>query len=268
VTEPRGADLTPKEVREAHRLWGQPTADSWLECLERHPMALNSLIILEEVSRAVVWLERLLPKRLRATLTEPLLQRGTEIVRATLQAAGGPVRLARTELGQRAIMLVGRRLQQAFNHERCTELLEAGEVLVQLDVAHANDLRLWLTDLHLTHGRHDVAVEIVRRLGDGDDCHVILAATLALWRLGHADEAAMRLSEPRVRSIVSKARQTSEGILPHLLDDPLEKLYRLLPPRTPPPPETGELGVLTAQWVQSPGALEWLRAILKPQSLH
>ena len=205
----------PRGVREAelawHRVWTGPKPglvsfdvdlpDSlihepgpWLDLLHAHPEALDSLDVLDSlVFLAGPATEELDPGWDR-TLLAPLLDRSAAIVRASVAAAEGLVRLPWAFLENRpALRLLSRLGHRLDGLGRAGEAAAVYEEILRLNPNDNHGHRTWLINYALRKGDDARALALADQYPDDALVDILFGRGLALWRLGRRPEAEQAL---------------------------------------------------------------------------
>lgn len=227
----------------------------WVEFLEEHPEAADSLDILDDIATAVTahphtglpWLGR--------SILLPLLERGQAILDRAVPTGSPeaiPWGLPQNRPGLRLLY------RQYLYHEEEGDSQEAQacmERLLQLNPEDNHGARAELMNLYLRAGENDAALALAGRYPD-DRLFPELAygKVLALYRLGERERAAAALAEARLR---------------------LPEIPRYLIPKRTKQPQLNPLGLspggedqawhyrgsMRDVWEAEPGALTWLKKL-------
>lgn len=237
--------------------WDLEEAPEWLDFLQQHPAAGDSLEVIDDLTTAIfshpdgpsptIFFEGILP----------LLQRARAIIEKALEKTQAP-RLLWNRLDNRVALRCLVRLYQVylFNLEDQDEARRLRDWLLDLNPDDNHGLRCGAVNDHLRHGQDRQAIELADRFPDDLFAETRYGQVLALYRLNRlqsAQEAAEiavddmpRVARALVRSRVRRPEISPHGITPG--GDDQAWLYR---------EEMREV------WQQTPGALDWLKKIMK-----
>ena len=234
-------------------MWIEPA--SWLDFLERNALAWQSFDVLDDLAMAVEALQTI---GARATLLEPLLERGAALLEANLGAAppgNGTLQWGWVENRSALRMLAHLAWRAAAEMDRGASperFVALAERLIALNPADNQFVRAPLTRAYLVRGAPDKALALAERYPD-DFCGPALNRILALVRLGRRAEALGALRDAARRHRVA-----------------VEMLLAEAPRRPKPDPGFGVVmggkeeawdyrAAQRALWERD-GALDWLRA--------
>jgi len=230
--------------------------EKWLKVLRRHPEALSSLEVLDDlVLLAGPAAEDLDPGWDRSLLA-PLLERAAASVRESLAPLGGHVRLPwgfwENRPALRLLSRLGYRLDGAGRSEEAALVYEE---ILRLNPHDNHGHRAWLVNHYLRRGVPERALEIANQYPDDALPDVVFGRGLALWRLGRRSQA-----EQALRLAATDRPLLLEALLAPELPQP-----RLTPGRV-------TLGgkdeawlyreEMLEAWKPTPGALEFLRTLV------
>jgi len=176
-------------------IWEPRQAKRWLAYLERHPEALDSLDVLDDLALAVE------SHPVGATLGVPesvydtVLERGAEAVEHALREHEGPARLPWGWHENRpALRLLMRLAERRSAQGRQEEARGLYQRLLALDPLDSLGVRLVLINEHLRQGDDAEALALAGRYGDDVMVETRFGEALALWRLGRHDDAKAALA--------------------------------------------------------------------------
>lgn len=184
-------------------VWDDPRP--WLDCLEREPLAWQSLDVLDDLAMAVAALPVM---GADATILEPLLERGTALLEANLAAAGtgnGTLQWGWLENRPALRMLahLAYRAAHAMDQGASVDRFVAlAEWLLALNPSDNHFLRAPLSRAYLLREEADRVIALTDRYPE-DLCGPALNRILALVRLGRRGDALIALRDAARRHRVA-----------------------------------------------------------------
>lgn len=201
-------------------------AESWLGLLERAPLAWHSFDVIDDLAMAVETLPAL---GTDATVLEPLLRRGVELLKANVGAnAWNGKTLPWGWLENRPALrmlahLAFRAKDAADAGEPLERFIELAEWLISLNPVDNHGMREPLARAYLMQGAPQKAVALTDRYPD-DFCGPALNRVLALYRVGRRGDA--------LNELTAAARYHGRAIRMLIADNPK------------PPKTSGALGII------------------------
>lgn len=234
--------------------WSAEHEARWSSFLERHPEALDSLEILDDLASAATVHPDRGTRAFAERVQRPLLERAFAIIERALAEAPADTRIEWIVGPNRSALRPLERLValelRSGNRPRAIAI---AELMVRLNPTDNHGLRALLVNHYLRGGEDQRALELCERYPDDIDTSIAFGRLLALYRLGRIEEAETELAEllPSLRKIVRALINPAQR-RPHLSEGPgvivgsAEEAwyYRQEMRRT---------------WQDTPGALAWLK---------
>jgi len=175
--------------------WGE-SVGRWLDFLEAHPEAFDSLEILDDLATALGAHPMLAAPWARAPALAPLLARASAIVDAALAAHPAATLPWAMPANRAALRLLVRRtlLQMDDGEPHAAESLRR---LLALNPGDNHGLRGRLANLLLQRGEDEAALELIARYPNDVDPAIRFGAVLAWYRKGDSKRAARELRRAR-----------------------------------------------------------------------
>jgi hypothetical protein len=243
---------------DAHEIWGEPSESRWVGFLRAHPESFDSLDILDDLATAVGRHPQADAPGLDDLLLGPLLVRSETIVARACPMSSKPMSskiglpwvIARNRAPLRGLM---RALQWRLARNERPAAVVTAETLLGLNPDDDHGVRFMLMNEYLRAGHDEKALALAEQYPHDIAPETRFGAVLALVRLQRLQEAERVLHTAR-----SDLPKTAQYLLP----------ARIRRPRLAA--GTIEIGgddqawlyrdEMRAEWQQTPGALEWLRA--------
>jgi tetratricopeptide (TPR) repeat protein len=231
--------------------------EPWLDVLRRHPQALDSLDVLDSLVLMAGAAAEEVDAEWDGPLLAPLLDRAAAIVRASVGATEGLVRLPWSFLENRPALRVLSRL--AYRLDGLGRTDEAAAVYEEVLGLNPNDNhghRAWLMNHALRRGDDARALALADQFPDDALADTLFGRGLALWRLGRRGEG-----EEALRAAASDRPLVVEALVAF---DPPEPA--LIPGRVTlgGEAEAWLYGEDTRDlWEETPDALDFLRGLPK-----
>jgi tetratricopeptide (TPR) repeat protein len=242
-------------------VWDPQLAGRWLEFLETHPQAFDSLEVLDDLCLAIDQLEGAGARWVEATFLAPLVERGEAILRRALERHAG-AELPWGWLENRpALRLAFRGLHFRLGRREHAAATSCMEWLLALNPNDNHGVRELLANERLRAGRDDLVLELADRFPDDFLPALSFGKVAALYRLGRTGDALAALGEV-VRT--------------------LPRIPEYLLARAPKQPQMGRFGITSGgkeeAWLYRqemlevfqgiPGFLDWLRRSSKGLRRH
>ena len=185
--------------------------DAWLRFLESHPEAADSPDILDDIATALYdHPESSLPWVARVLL-QPLLERADVLLRKTLETTSVELLPWNDERNRPMLRMLFRLYllrTEAGADRSATELLE---LLLALNPRDNHGVRAELMNHFLRHGEDDRALALAQQFPTDVLADLAYGEVLALYRLGHQEQAARALHEamgrlPRIPRFLLRKR--------------------------------------------------------------
>ncbi|MCY3792862.1 MAG: SEC-C metal-binding domain-containing protein [Gammaproteobacteria bacterium] len=203
--------------RQAEYPWEPDQEDVWMDYLDRHPEAFDSVDVLDDLATAVELHPMCSSVGFREAMQAPLVERGVRILRQAVEAASpsGDLRLpwvnARNRPALRCLARAQSLAMEQGGDERAREL---AELLLALNPGDNHGIRTALMNTYLRVGQDAAAVALASSYEDDMFAELPYGRVLALVRMGRmveASEAARlavdRLPEVRRYLMRERARQ-------------------------------------------------------------
>ncbi|AGA92099.1 hypothetical protein Thimo_3434 [Thioflavicoccus mobilis 8321] len=242
---------TDLDLDDEDRIW---TTGEWLEFLNQHPEAGDSLDVLDDLATAIFsHPESALPWVVRALLP-PLLERAAAIIERAVPRSSSrtiPWQAAPNQPPLRLLFRYYLYTVEAGRMEQGTAILED---LLRLNPRDNHGVRADLMNHYLRDHQDDKALELARRFPDDRLADLIYGEVLALYRLGEPERAAQALD-------------LAVGRLPSI--PTYLTRQRIKPPQAPrwPSAPSGEVQAwlyreaMRDVWAAEPGVLAWLKRL-------
>ena len=247
----------PYSVQDSPMNIADPWSNSerWLDFLERHPEAFDSIDILDDLVTALLLTDEAYTPWQTQTHLLPLLERVRAIVEHALAGQDEP-RLEWIMTGNRpALRSLARLVRCELSREHTDAAMALAERMLQLNPNDNHGFRELLINHHLRIGDDHAALALVDRYPEDASPEFMLGQALALYRLDRRDEADEVLAD-------------AITMMPTATD----MLWRK---RVRQPPQTEWVAVgseaegwhyrqeMRPVWEATPGALDWLRRMTK-----
>jgi tetratricopeptide (TPR) repeat protein len=185
--------LTSLDIDPPVEVYKQPRP--WLDLLNRHPSAFDSLEILDDLVLLVAPIALEINSALDRPLLAPLIERALAIVRASLEQHPAPARLEwRFAPNRPALRLLTQAGVCLDRLGRAGEAAELFEWILRLNPSDNHAHRAWLVNYHLKAGENERALAVSLLHDDDILVDTRFGRGLALWRLGRTEEAKAQLS--------------------------------------------------------------------------
>ena len=240
--------------------WEAATESRWMQFLERHPEAFDSMDVLDDLATSAMLHRQSDQPGVLDRLSRPLLERSVAILERALADARPvvpPPRLCWAVTTNRpALRALFRLHERELLARRDAPARRLAERLLALNPDDNHGLRCWLTGVCLKAGDADACLRLVEAYPGDASPELHFNAALALFRLGRAKgaiealQAAHRQSPRVTRYLLAKriARPTLSEHAVSLHGDDRGWLYR-----------EGMRGA----WAATPGALEWVAKVAR-----
>lgn len=257
----------PEEIRLLESEWGRVTlgedgfwkdypwepefAQQWLGFLKEHPASFDSLKILEYLAEAVNGFD--ISALGIEGLLRPLTERGVAIAEEVLAQHEG-AHLPLDAPGNREVLslfILQRTVEERVGNEDAADLVR--QRIVELDPEDQTGVHCELINRFLQTAQDQRALELADRIPGGPEPESAYGKALALFRLGHREEADEALQEayelvPEVAEALHPGRiKKPDDFNPHLpiiSSDVLAWIYR---------------DFMRETWKATPGALAWVK---------
>lgn len=243
---------TTAGLTEGAAAWDPDVLEDWLEFLEAHPEAGDSLEIIDDVATALLAFDARLPQGAGFGLASTLAERGCKIVARAVGDADIelPWVCIENRAGLRLFAHVIRDCLDRNENDRADALMRS---LLHLNPNDNHGFRAVLVTHLLRNGEVDAALELIARYPDDMMVDIKYGAALAHFRRGEQRPA---------KEALDLALMTNAHVPSFLIK------ARVVPPRRNP--ETVQMGGRDEAWEYrehardiweaTPGALEWLKA--------
>ena len=233
--------------------WEPGTAEQWLDWLESHPQAFDSLSILDDIATALLDHPSGLQPWLVEKFLQPILTRAKQILEQTLNTTDTSVILEWPVLDNRpALRSLARLLQMAEYLHDHAQAIEYAQQLLALNPMDNHGVRSLVMNHLLEQDKNEEAIELAERYPGDMNPDLPFGLALAHYRLGEIDTA---------EEILEEAMSTLPKVVPMLLKKSVRK------------PKLSEHGLRiggddqawyyreTARelWLRTPGAMAWLK---------
>ncbi|WP_456405003.1 SEC-C metal-binding domain-containing protein [Thiolapillus sp.] len=238
-----------------HDPWEPGVAAEWLDWLDQHPQAYDSLSILDDIATALLDHPSGLQPWIAEKLLLPILSRSVGILDQTLKTAVAdtPPILEWPMLENRpALRSLARMIQLAEYRRDERQAIAYAEKLLALNPNDNHGVRTLMMNHLLRENRNEEAIELADQYPGDMNPELAFGEALAYFRLGEIDVAADALEEARsvlpkvipmlLRKTARKPKLSGQGV--HIGGDDQAWYYR----------ETAR-----DLWLQTPGAMDWLK---------
>lgn len=244
----------------AEAVWDPDEEDEWIEFLEHHPLAFDSLEILDDLATSVFMHPEAADfPSIEETLLEPLLRRAQAIIGRVLKARPD-LRLDWGFVENRpALRLLARLTSRCVQRGHDQEARALAEQMLALNPNDNHGFRCLVMNRCLIAGEDEQALQLADRYPDDVSVELLYGRVLALYRmdrLGQAEEAARWTAKlrPKVLRYLIAERVRKPKMHPSrvtLGGDDEAWFYR---------EEMREV------WMATPGAVAWLKKISSMKS--
>lgn len=240
--------------------WAPGVESQWMEFLERHLEAFDSLDVLDDLATATMTHGQSGQPAVIDRLSRPLLERSMAILERALADARptahpARVRWAMTD-NRPALRSLFRLHEIAMQTGRDVDSRRFAERLIAINPDDNHGLRCWLAGAYLKADDADACLRLVEAYPDDGSPELRFDAALALYRVGSARSATEALQSahretPRItRYLLEKriARPRLSELVVSFDGDDRGWLYR---------------EDMRSTWAATPGALEWASKVLR-----
>ena len=219
-----GKPFSTDEVpRQAEFPWNPDQEDVWMDFLDRHPEAFDSVDVLDDLATAVELHPMSGSVGFREAMQAPLVERGVRILRRAVEEAGpsAELRLQWVDAGNRpSLRCLARAQSLAMGQEDIERARGLAEFLLALNPHDNHGIRTALMNIHLRAGDNEAAVLLASSYEDDMFAELPYGRVLALVRMGRMGEAsdAARLAVdrlPEVRRYLMRERARQPRIDPY-----------------------------------------------------
>lgn len=240
--------------------WAPEVESRWMQFLERHPEAFDSLDVLDDLATAVMTHGQSDQPAVIDRLSRPLLERSVAILERALaetRPETPPARIPWAVSENRPVLRSLYRLHEIAMHAgRDADARRFAERLIALNPDDNHGVRCWLAGAYLKADNADACLRLVEAYPDDASPELRFDAALALYRLGRARSATEALQSahretPRItRYLLEKriARPRLSELVVSFDGDDRGWLYR---------------EDMRSTWAATPGALEWASKVLR-----
>jgi len=244
---------------EAHGIddvWEPFEEDAWMEILEAHPEAFDSLDILDDLASALFQHEQYTSTWLDQLLLGPILLRAEAIIQNALQDQNAP-RLSWLYVQNRpALRCLSRLAGLHYRVGHQNDEMRVINLLLRLNPNDNHGFRSILMDQLLRQGKDQEALALANDYPDDMHAELLYGKVLALYRLGELNEAQAALKQAMARlpkivrnlthKRVRKPKIEAYGI--RIGGDDQAWLYR---------------DAMRDEWEATSGVLDWLKKAAK-----
>ena len=200
--------------RQAAYPWDPDDEDVWMDFLDRHPEAFDSVDVLDDLATAVELHPMSDSMSIQDEMQLPLVERGVRILRQAVGEAvpPGDRPLRWVDAGNRPGLRCLTRAQfLAMERGDLEQARTHAELLLALNPGDNHGMRTSLMNIYLRAGQDEAAVELASRYEDDMFAELPYGRVLALVRMGRMDAAseAARLAVnrlPEVRRYLMRER--------------------------------------------------------------
>ncbi len=240
--------------------WAPGVESQWMEALERHPEAFDSLDVLDDLATATMTHGQSGQPAVIDRLSRPLLERSAAILERALadaRPAVPPARMPWAMTGNRPALRSLFRLHEiAMQTGRDGDARRFAERLIAINPDDNHGVRCWLAGAYLKADDADACLRLVEAYPDDGSPELRFDAALALYRLGRARSATEALQSahremPRVTRYLLEKRIARPKLSEHGVSfdgDDRGWLYR---------------EDMRSTWAATPGALKWATKVLR-----
>lgn len=209
--------------REAAYPWDPDIEDAWMDFLDLHPKAFNSIDVLDDLATAVELHPMSDSRFLREALQAPLLDRGVRILQQAIAETepGEGFRLLWLDARNRpGLRCVARAHYLAMTRDDFEWARSCGELLLALNPNDNHGVRTSLMNLYLRRGEDAAAITLASRYEDDMFAEVRYGLVLAFVRTGRKSAASAVARQavkdlPEVRRYLMRERARRPRIDPH-----------------------------------------------------
>jgi len=205
--------------RQAAFPWDPEAEDAWMDFLDRHPEAFDSIDVLDDLATAVELHPMGGSVGFREAMQAPLVQRGVQTLRQAVERAGpaGELRLHWVDAANRpGLRCLARAQSLAMGQGDVGRARDLAKLLLALNPGDNHGIRSPLMNIHLRAGDNEAAVLLAASYEEDMFAELPYGRVLALVRMGRMDEASEaaqlavdRLPEVRPYLMRERARQPS-----------------------------------------------------------
>lgn len=205
--------------------WYPEEEDVWMDFLDRHPEAFDSVDVLDDLATAVELHPMSGSVGFREAMQAPLVERGVRILRQAVEKAGpsGDLRLPWVDAGNRpALRCLARAQYLAVEQKNVEQARTLAELLLALNPGDNHGVRTALMNAHLRAGDDKAALSLASNYEEDMFAELPYGRVLALVRLGRMQGATVaaqlavdRLPEVRrylMRERAAKPRMNPYGV--------------------------------------------------------
>jgi tetratricopeptide (TPR) repeat protein len=242
--------------------WEPAVEARWMQFLERHPQAFDSIDVLDDIATAAMLHHRVDQPGVPDRLGRPLLERSVAILERALADARARVPPARLPWGLTPNRPALRALFRLHELEglvhRDAEARRLAERLLALNPDDNHGVRCWLSGAYLKADDAEACLRVVEAYSDDISPELRFNAALALYRLGRARGAVQALqaahrASPRITRFLLRKRIARPALSEHGVSfdgDDRGWLYR---------------EDMRETWAATPGALGWAAKVTGAQ---
>ena len=187
--KPFSIDHVPRHAADP---WHPNEEDVWMDFLDRHPEAFDSIDVLDDLATAVELHPMSHSMGFREAMQAPLIERGVRILRKAIQEAkaSGDMRLPWVDAGNRpALRCLARAQYLAVEQKDREQAWALAGLLLALNPNDNHGVRTTLMNLHLRAGDNKAALLLASSYGEHMFAELPYGRVLALVRMGRMDEA-------------------------------------------------------------------------------
>ncbi len=244
------------EAFESEDVWDPMEEDAWMDILEVHPQAFDSLDILDDLASALVLHEQFMSAWLDQLLLGPVLMRAEAIIQTALQGQDTPRLSWLYPQNRPALRSLARLVDVHKRADRDHEAMHVMNLLIRLNPTDNHGFRSIVMDEHLRQGNDETALALANDYPDDIHAELLYGRVLALYRLGNLHEAHIALGKaverlPKVVRCLTHKRVRKPKLDPRGIQiggDDQAWLYR---------------DAMRDIWDATPGVLDWLKKAAK-----
>lgn len=244
------------EVFDIDDVWEPMEEDAWMEILELHPQAFDSLDILDDLATALVLHEQFTSSWLDQLLLGPVLLRAEAIIQNALQAQDTPRLSWLYPQNRPALRCLSRLVGVHKRAYRIQDAMRVMKLLLQINPNDNHGFRSILMDELLRHGNDQEALALANNYPDDMHAELLYGRVLALYRLDERKEAHTVLIDaverlPKIVRYLTHKRVRKPMLEPQGIQiggDDQAWLYR---------------DAMRDVWEATPGVLDWLKKSAK-----